>query len=137
MVDHGTFGDLTLNADGSYSYVAGTKHGTDNFSYTVSDGQGGTTLATLDVTNPCYCRGTRILTTRGEVAVEDLCIGDHVMTFPAGDGDGSLVARPVRWIGQRRIDLTRHLHRDRVQPIRIWRDAVGPGAPHPRPAGFA
>jgi VCBS repeat-containing protein len=56
----GTYGHLTLNADGSYSYVAdntaainaaaaGSKP-VDTFSYTVSDGQGGTTTAHLSFT---------------------------------------------------------------------------------------
>ncbi|MGU3363108.1 Ig-like domain-containing protein [Methylobacterium sp. M6A4_1b] len=51
----GQYGHLTLNADGSYSYVAdntgsltGTAH--DTFNYTVSDGQGGTTTTSLDIT---------------------------------------------------------------------------------------
>src|SRR5262249_11139665 len=49
----GSFGRLTLNANGSYSYVAngGVAAGSqDSFAYTVSDGLGGTASATLRVT---------------------------------------------------------------------------------------
>jgi len=54
----GAYGTLTLAADGSYSYVANAKAGTlpskqvaqDQFSYSVSDGHGGTTTSTLTVT---------------------------------------------------------------------------------------
>jgi hypothetical protein len=71
---------------------------------------------------PCYCRGTRILTGRGDVAVEDLCVGDVVITH-------SGVARPVRWIGQRAIDCRRHARPEAVWPIRIARGAFGDGLP--------
>ena len=56
------------------------------------DGAGGTSIT--DDGTPCYCRGTLILTDHGEVAVEDLRIGDHLMTL-------SGAARPIRWIGHR------------------------------------
>ena len=56
----GVYGHLTLNANGSYSYVADNtaaisgaptgSHLQDTFSYTVSDGNGGTTTASLTVT---------------------------------------------------------------------------------------
>ncbi|WP_338697753.1 choice-of-anchor tandem repeat GloVer-containing protein [Bradyrhizobium sp. 26S5] len=58
---HGTYGDLTLNADGSFAYVSGanatelgnlagaTGQVTDNFTFTVSDGHGGSVAATLSV----------------------------------------------------------------------------------------
>ena len=58
---HGTYGDLTLNADGSFSYAAGatsaeiaaiaavTGQVTDAFTYSVSDGHGGVASSTLDI----------------------------------------------------------------------------------------
>jgi hypothetical protein len=49
----GTYGHLTLNQNGGYSYVAngGVAAGSvDTFSYTVADGNGGSTSATLQVT---------------------------------------------------------------------------------------
>lgn len=47
----GTYGTLTLNADGSLSYVSGSVGGVvDSFTYQVSDGKGGTSTATLNIT---------------------------------------------------------------------------------------
>ena len=55
-----TYGHITINADGSYSYVADNtaaidgaatgSHPIDTISYTVSDGHGGTTNETLGIT---------------------------------------------------------------------------------------
>ncbi len=53
----GTYGTLTLNADGSYTYVANNADSlaegvedTDTFTYTVADGNGGTDTATITIT---------------------------------------------------------------------------------------
>src|SRR5262249_18528068 len=63
QVVHGTYGDLTLNSDGAYTYAAGAQpdqvtnlngvpglQAVDSFTYAVSDGAGGLTPAALDVT---------------------------------------------------------------------------------------
>ena len=43
-------GSLTLNADGSFTYIPNANYeGTDNFTYTVSDGNGGTDTATVNL----------------------------------------------------------------------------------------
>jgi collagen type I/II/III/V/XI/XXIV/XXVII alpha len=92
-------------------------------SWTAKDDAGTSNIATslVDVT-PCYCRGTRIMTHRGEITVEDLTIGDLVLTV-----DGAV--RPIRWIGHRTIDLTRHRAPGQVRPILIRADAIADGAP--------
>ena len=90
---------------------------------TVSDGNGGTDV---HLTSVCYAAGTRILTPQGERPVESLAAGAMVLTVSAT----GLRERRVRWIGRRRIDLTRHARPDLVAPIRIRRDAVAGNVPH-------
>ncbi len=56
----GTYGHITINADGSYTYTADNtaaidsaatgSHLTDSFAYTANDGHGGTTATTITVT---------------------------------------------------------------------------------------
>ncbi|MEZ5912906.1 MAG: Hint domain-containing protein [Paracoccaceae bacterium] len=62
---------------------------------------------------PCFLRGTRIATPDGEVAIEDLCAGDMVLTRDRG-------AQPIRWIGSRRV-----LGTGRLAPIRIAAGHLG------------
>lgn len=71
---------------------------------------------------PCYCPGTLIATPQGERPVEELEIGDPVLT--AGDQ-----VRPVHWIGRRAYDpLFAYGNRD-VLPIRIRAGALAEGLP--------
>jgi uncharacterized repeat protein (TIGR03803 family) len=67
------------------------------FGTTLAGGTNGGTV--FEITNSgfavaCYARGVLILAEAGEVAVEDLAIGDSVMTV-AG------ITRPIKWIGRR------------------------------------
>jgi hypothetical protein len=70
----------------------------------------------------CFCRGTLILTERGEVPVEDLAIGDRVVTL-------SGAVRRVKWIGRRAYDGRFVAANRRVLPIRIEAGALAPGLP--------
>jgi hypothetical protein len=70
----------------------------------------------------CYLRGTRLATPVGEAAIEDLAIGDVVLT-------ASGAPRPVKWIGHRTIDCARHPRPWDVNPVRIKAGAFGDDLP--------
>jgi hypothetical protein len=72
----------------------------------------------------CFAAGTRVLTSRGDVAVESLREGDRVVTAL---GAGRLA--PVRWVGRRTLSPARHPRPWDVSPIRIRAGAIGPGRP--------
>ena len=70
----------------------------------------------------CFVRGTLILTARGEVPVEDLAIGEPVMTT-----NGAL---PVRWVGRRTIRRNGSASwHPSVLPIRVARFAIDDQTP--------
>lgn len=107
----------------------------NGFSYTlpiVSAGLiGQTLLMAPDATGgtmievPCFAAGTRIATPAGEVPVEALRPGDHVLTL----GGAARRARPVRWVGTVAVDLTRHPAPQKAAPIRIAAGAFAEGVP--------
>lgn len=117
----GTTDVLTIT-EGGTSHVlqlAGNYEGAA-FSLAQDADETGTAVAVNNV--PCFAAGTRILTERGGVAVEDLVLGDRVMTV---DGE----ALPIRWIGHRRVDCRRHPRPEPVLPVRVEAGAFGPGRP--------
>jgi serralysin len=78
-------------------------------------------VQTADI--PCFAKRTRILTQRGPVAVEDLAIGDLVVTKLRGR------VAPVRWVGHRTVDCRRHNRPWDVLPVRVSASAFGPQQP--------
>lgn len=71
---------------------------------------------------PCFTAGTMILTDRGECRVEDLRIGDRVMTRDHG-------AQPLRWVGRRSFGAAALERAPHLCPIRIAAGALAPGLP--------
>jgi hypothetical protein len=66
----------------------------------------------------CYLRGTRIMTPSGEVPVEELHIGDPVVTRFGG-------TQTIKWIGRQSFGNV-FVHKNRAQiPVRIAAGALG------------
>lgn len=72
-------------------------------------------------TSACFCRGTRILTETGEVAIEQLRVGDSVVTVRGP-------VKPVRWIGVGHMLVTRS-NRNATAPVIIHANAIADGVP--------
>lgn len=71
---------------------------------------------------PCFTAGTLIATSRGKVAVEDLRVGDLVVTRDSG-------LQPIRWIGGKRLNAATLTAQSQLRPIRIVAGALGDGTP--------
>jgi RHS repeat-associated protein len=75
------------------------------------------------VTSPaCYCAGTLIATLSGERSVEELSIGDVVMTK-------SGAARPIKWIGRRSYCGRFIKGRKDILPVYFKKDSLGESVP--------
>ena len=72
----------------------------------------------------CFRQGTHIATSRGDIAVEDLRIGDRA-TLARGPGSHA----GVRWIGRRSIDCAGHPRPHDVWPVRVAAHGFGAGLP--------
>jgi hypothetical protein len=70
----------------------------------------------------CYLRGTLIFTPNGEVPVEQLKIGDQVVTLQGK-------ARPIEWIGRRSYSGRFVLGRDDILPVCVKAGALDDGIP--------
>ena len=110
-----TYDGFSSNGDGNSTYYFSGAAGVLNtpFAFAVTSGTIGplsvatavdttanVTAPTIPVV-PCFVRGTLVRTERGEVAVEDLAVGDRVVTL---GGDSS----PVTWIGHRHDSASRY-----------------------------
>ena len=76
----------------------------------------------VDVGAVCYCPGTLIQTERGQKRVEDLKIGDEVMTM-----SGAL--RPIKWIGRRSYSGRFAMGQKNILPVCIKAGALDDHVP--------
>ena len=92
----------------------------------INDSDGSVSSSTaLTVTATCFLPGTLIATPSGEVAVEQLRVGDVVSVLE----HGQRVDRSVVWAGCGRMDAARFGGRDEAFPVRIRKDAFAAGTP--------
>ena len=70
----------------------------------------------------CFTPGVMILTPEGEVAVEELQVGDRVITRDHG-------VQAIRWIGATTLPADYVNRTSSMRPILIRKDALGPGQP--------
>ena len=128
-VTHPLYATATANLDGEWqtgmvALGAGTTYDVTMAAYQASVSGPVTQQShalVLDVA--CFAAGTRILTARGEVAVEALAVGDLVWSRGGG-------LTPVRWLGRRHIDCRLHARPRDVAPVRVLAGALAPGVPH-------
>ncbi|EAQ27033.1 Hint domain-containing protein [Roseovarius sp. 217] len=106
----------TVDADGD------STSGTVNFLGTDGAVTGSLQFTEIENLIPCFTPGTAIATPRGEKLVEELKVGDKVITRDNG-------LQEIRWIGQRVLsgdDLMRSPH---LRPILIRAGSLGHGLP--------
>lgn len=104
------FGDA-LSAGGTIDIVTGGYVS----GHWVNDLYGNTAVA-------CFTRNTLIRTENGEIAVEDLSVGDSVLTLDRG-------YQPIRWIGSRKLDSIDLAANPKLCPVKITAGALGNGLP--------
>ena len=123
-----SFTTSTSGANTTVTVTGGNNTGSQSFTFQntaagsfalASDGVGTTPGLEIVV---CFAAGTLIRTADGDVAVEDLAVGDLVVTNAGA-------FRPIRWLGHRKVDCRTAANRDQVLPIRIAADAFGAGRP--------
>ncbi len=106
-ISGGTTGTVKIHLAKSDSFAADVFH---------LNSDGGSGLFITETEQPCYCRGTLILTDRGERRVEELQIGDRLVTLAGA-------RRPIKWIGRRGYAGRHILGRQDILPI-----CIKPGA---------
>jgi T5SS/PEP-CTERM-associated repeat protein len=83
---------------------------------------GGFSIVGGDTIVACFAAGTAIETAEGPVAVEDLRLGQRLLT-----AEGT--CEPIVWIGSRVVNCARHAAPETVWPVRVRAGAFGDAVP--------
>ena len=130
----GNFGNALamLRADAEDGRLDGIIGGVDysaqivGVDLTLQDGAGGSVTGadlTFDNTNVvCFAKGTQIQTITGDCLIEDLQVGDRVLTMDNG-------YQEIKWIGGTRVSRETLSENPKLKPIRIRAGALGSDLP--------
>ncbi|WP_124296807.1 Hint domain-containing protein [Acetobacter pasteurianus] len=133
-----------MTAD-NYTYVNGVYTLTDNgqpisgtSSFQLPDANEGSTFTVKTVNGKtyltadkivCFLAGSMIRTSEGDVAVEDIQIGDQLVTFDWKHNKE--VTHPVVWVGKAHAMVRAGLPDDEAgYPVRVLKDAIADGVPY-------
>ncbi|ARW11620.1 Hint domain-containing protein [Acetobacter ascendens] len=98
--------------------------GAEKAGYTLASGANGDLIYEV-----CFLSGSMIRTPEGDVAVEDIQIGDQVVTFDWTNNKN--VLRSVAWVGKTHATVRSGLPHDEAgYPVRVLKDAVSDGVPY-------
>lgn len=73
----------------------------------------------------CLAAGTLVRTPSGEVPAEEIWGCTEIVTLR----DGVETVEPIKWVGQRHVDLKRHARPEQAAPVRIRAGAIAEGQP--------
>jgi hypothetical protein len=114
--------------DGSIDYMAIYEEEAEGGGPVEStDGNGGDVTGTLEYSEietivPCFTPDTMIATMTGEKLVEDLKVGDRVITRDNG-------AQEIRWLGNKPMSGAQLQANPHLQPVLVRKGSLGGGLP--------
>jgi hypothetical protein len=115
VVTDATAGTFTVVTGVSYTVTSGTFTLPSGITVTYTAFENGTGMA-------CFARGVLLKTPQGDRPIENLAIGDTVLT--RGNGP-----QAIRWIGKRQIGAHEMETNPKLRPVRIVAGALGGGYP--------
>lgn len=80
------------------------------------------TDAAASFTTICFCAGTLIETANGLVAIENVAVGDLVVTLDHG-------LQPIRWIGRSDVGLGSTIINPEILPVKVEAGSMGANLP--------
>ncbi len=109
-----------IRIDGVNVGISGSVLPTPGTTYEVASSADGQDTPVSDV--PCYTDGAMVETPTGPVAIEDLKVGDLVLTKDNGP-------QPIRWTGARAPSATELMFFPELRPVVMKPGALGPACP--------